>query len=218
MGKRNAVRRRGRKVKVPRISEAVVRRLPVYLRYLDSLQDLHVRTVSSQQLGEALDLNPAQIRKDLACFGEFGRKGIGYEVNYLIEKIKSILKLDQKINVVLIGAGHLGHAISNYNAYLKDNMRITAIFDADPNKVGKKIAGLTIQALSTLPETVKEMNIRIAIIAVPAEAAQNVADELMRCGITGILNFAPVNLRVIEGVRVHDADVTMELHSLAYYL
>lgn len=205
-------------MKVPRISEAVVRRLPVYLRYLDSLQDLHVRTVSSQQLGEALDLNPAQIRKDLACFGEFGRKGIGYEVNYLIEKIKSILKLDQKINVVLIGAGHLGHAISNYNAYLKDNMRITAIFDADPNKVGKKIVGLTIQSLSTLSETVKEMNIRIAIIAVPAEAAQTVADELMRCGITGILNFAPVNLRVIEGVRVHDADVTMELHSLAYYL
>ncbi|WP_096466553.1 redox-sensing transcriptional repressor Rex [Aneurinibacillus soli] len=216
--KGNAVRRRGRKVKVPRISEAVVRRLPVYLRYLNSLQALHVRTVSSQQLGEALDLNPAQIRKDLACFGEFGRKGIGYEVNYLIEKIKSILKLDQKINVVLIGAGHLGHAISNYNAYLKDNMRITAIFDADPGKVGKKIVGLTIQALSTLSETVKEMNIRIAIIAVPAEAAQAVADELMRCGITGILNFAPVNIRVIEGVRVHDADVTMELHSLAYYL
>ncbi|BAU28853.1 redox-sensing transcriptional repressor [Aneurinibacillus soli] len=205
-------------MKVPRISEAVVRRLPVYLRYLNSLQALHVRTVSSQQLGEALDLNPAQIRKDLACFGEFGRKGIGYEVNYLIEKIKSILKLDQKINVVLIGAGHLGHAISNYNAYLKDNMRITAIFDADPGKVGKKIVGLTIQALSTLSETVKEMNIRIAIIAVPAEAAQAVADELMRCGITGILNFAPVNIRVIEGVRVHDADVTMELHSLAYYL
>lgn len=205
-------------MKVPRISEAVVRRLPVYLRYLNSLQALHVRTVSSQQLGEALDLNPAQIRKDLACFGEFGRKGIGYEVNYLIEKIKSILKLDQKINVVLIGAGHLGHAISNYNAYLKDNMRITAIFDADPAKAGKQIAGLTIQPLSELSDTIKQMNIRIGIIAVPADAAQMVADELVRTGITGILNFAPVNLRVVEGVRVHDADVTMELHSLAYYL
>lgn len=179
---------------------------------------MNVRTVSSQQLGEALDLNPAQIRKDLACFGEFGRKGIGYEVNYLIEKIKSILKLDQQINVVLIGAGHLGHAISNYNVYLKDNMRITAIFDADAGKIGKKTAGLEIQPLEELPQTVKKMNTRIGIIAVPAEAAQSVADCLMDAGITGILNFAPVNLRVREGVRVHDADVTMELHSLAYYL
>jgi redox-sensing transcriptional repressor len=195
-------------LKAPKISEAVVRRLPVYLRYLSSLHNMNVRTVSSQQLGEALDLNPAQIRKDLACFGEFGRKGIGYEVNYLIEKIKSILKLDQQINVVLIGAGHLGHAISNYNAYLKDNMRITAIFDADAGKTGKKTAGLEIQPLEELPQTVKKMNIRIGIIA----------DCLMDAGITGILNFAPVNLRVREGVRVHDADVTMELHSLAYYL
>ncbi|WP_047152589.1 redox-sensing transcriptional repressor Rex [Aneurinibacillus tyrosinisolvens] len=205
-------------MKAPKISEAVVRRLPVYLRYLSSLHNMNVRTVSSQQLGEALDLNPAQIRKDLACFGEFGRKGIGYEVNYLIEKIKSILKLDQQINVVLIGAGHLGHAISNYNVYLKDNMRITAIFDADAGKIGKKTAGLEIQPLEELPQTVKKMNTRIGIIAVPAEAAQSVADCLMDAGITGILNFAPVNLRVREGVRVHDADVTMELHSLAYYL
>jgi redox-sensing transcriptional repressor len=205
-------------VKVPKISEAVVKRLPVYLRYLNNLKAMNVRTVSSQQLGEALDLNPAQIRKDLACFGEFGRKGIGYEVNYLVEKIKSILKLDQQINVLLVGAGNLGHAISNYNAYLKDNMKIIAVFDADPNKIGKKIANLTIQPLSELKETVKEKSIRIGIIAVPAEAAQSVADCLVDAGITGILNFAPTNLRMPEDVRVHDADVTMELHSLAYYL
>jgi redox-sensing transcriptional repressor len=205
-------------VKVPKISEAVVKRLPVYLRYLNSLRAMNVRTVSSQQLGEALDLNPAQIRKDLACFGEFGRKGIGYEVNYLVEKIKSILKLDQRINVLLVGAGNLGHAISNYNAYLKDNMKITAIFDADPNKIGKKIANLTIQPLENLADVVKEQNIRIGIIAVPADAAQMVADCLVRAGVTGILNFAPMNLRVPEHVRVHDADVTMELHSLAYYI
>ncbi|MED0679676.1 redox-sensing transcriptional repressor Rex [Aneurinibacillus thermoaerophilus] len=212
------VRRRGQKVKVPKISEAVVRRLPVYLRYLNNLKAMNVRTVSSQQLGEALDLNPAQIRKDLACFGEFGRKGIGYEVNYLVEKIKSILKLDKQVNVLLVGAGHLGHAISNYNAYLKDSMRIVAIFDADPHKIGKKIVNMMIQPLEELANTVKEKNIRIAIIAVPADAAQAVADRLVAAGITGILNFAPTNLRVPENVRVHDADVTMELHSLAYYL
>lgn len=205
-------------MKVPKISDAVVKRLPVYLRYLNNLKAMNVRTVSSQQLGEALDLNPAQIRKDLAYFGEFGRKGIGYEVNYLVEKIKNILKLDQQVNVLLVGAGHLGHAISNYNAYLKDNMKITAIFDADPKKVGNKIANLTIQPLDELTEVVKEKNIRIGIIAVPADAAQKVADLLVHAGVVGILNFAPTNLRVPEGTRVHDADVTMELHSLAYYL
>jgi redox-sensing transcriptional repressor len=205
-------------MKTPKISEAVIRRLPIYLRYLNSLRNMQVRTVSSQQLGEALDQNPAQIRKDLAHFGEFGRKGIGYEVDYLIEKIKSILKLDQQVNVVLIGAGHLGHAISNYNAYLKDNMRIVAILDTDPDKIGKITAGIEISELSCLPQVIQEKNIRVGIIAVPANAAQSVADTLTQAGIHAILNFAPTNIRVPDGVRVHDADVTMELHSLAYYL
>ncbi len=205
-------------MKTLKISEAVVRRLPLYLRYLNRLMNMNVRTVSSQQLGDGLDLNPAQIRKDLACFGEFGRKGIGYEVDYLIAKIKNILKLDQQINVVLIGAGHLGYAISNYNAYLKDNMRIVAILDTDPAKVGKQTAGIEIQPLERLEKVVEEKNIRVGIIAVPAEAAQAVADALVRVGISAILNFAPINLRVADGVRVHYADVTMELYSLAYYL
>ncbi|WCK56776.1 redox-sensing transcriptional repressor Rex [Aneurinibacillus sp. Ricciae_BoGa-3] len=205
-------------MKTPKISDAVIRRLPIYLRYLNSLRNMQVRTVSSQQLGEALDLNPAQIRKDLAHFGEFGRKGIGYEVEYLIQKIKSILKLDQQVNVVLIGAGHLGHAISNYNAYLKDNMRIVSILDTDPAKIGKVTAGIEICELASLPQVVKEKNIRVGIIAVPAAAAQSVADALTHAGISAILNFAPINIRVPDGVRVHDADVTMELHSLAYYL
>lgn len=205
-------------MKTLKISEAVVRRLPLYLRYLNNLQKMNVRTVSSQQLGEALDLNPAQIRKDLACFGEFGRKGIGYEVDYLIGKIKSILKLDQPINVVLIGAGHLGHAISNYNAYLKDNMKIVAILDNDPAKIGLRIAGLTIEPLERLQEIVKERDIRVGIITVPADAAQQVCDLLVDAGIHAILNFAPINLRVPDHVRVHHTDFTMELHSLSYYL
>jgi len=205
-------------MKTLKISEAVVRRLPLYLRYLNNLQKMNVRTVSSQQLGEALDLNPAQIRKDLACFGEFGRKGIGYEVDYLIGKIKSILKLDQPINVVLIGAGHLGHAISNYNAYLKDNMKIVAILDNDPAKIGLRTAGLTIEPLERLQEIVKERDIRVGIITVPADAAQQVCDLLVDAGIHAILNFAPINLRVPDHVRVHHTDFTMELHSLSYYL
>jgi redox-sensing transcriptional repressor len=205
-------------MKTLKISEAVVRRLPLYLRYLNNLQYSNVRTVSSHQLGEALDLNPAQIRKDLACFGEFGRKGIGYEVDYLIGKIKSILKLDQPINVVLIGAGHLGHAISNYTVYLKDNMKIVAILDNDPAKIGQFTAGITIEPLDHLKEIVKERDIRVGIITVPAEAAQQVCDSLVDAGIHAILNFAPTNLRVPDDVRVHHTDFTMELHSLSYYL
>jgi redox-sensing transcriptional repressor len=204
--------------KAEKISEAVVRRLPLYLRYLTHLQQMNVQTVSSQQMGKTLDFNPAQIRKDLSAFGDFGKKGIGYDVNYLIEKIRHILKLDQTIHVALIGAGHLGHAISNYNVYLKDNMRIVAIFDADKRKVGKKIAGIEVQAVEELQRVVAELNIRIAIITVPAKAAQEVADQCIEAGIEGILNFAPITLRTDKDVKIDYADVTSSLQSLAYYL
>lgn len=205
-------------MKAPKISDAVIRRLPVYLRYLTYLDSLGVKTVSSQELGEKLGMNPAQIRKDLAYFGEFGRKGVGYEVRYLIEKIRQILKLDRPIPLCLVGAGHLGHALCHYTMYRQDNLRIVAVFDNDPAKIGREIGALRIQPIEELPETVKAKGIRIGIISVPADAAQRVADLLVEAGIVAILNFAPVNLRVKEGVRVHHADVTLELHSLAYYL
>ncbi|ATF13056.1 redox-sensing transcriptional repressor Rex [Brevibacillus porteri] len=201
-----------------KISEAVVRRLPIYLRYLSYLQQVEVTTVSSQQMGKNLDVNPAQIRKDLAAFGDFGKKGIGYDVDYLVEKIREILKLTDEIRVALVGAGHLGHAISNYNAYLKDNMRIAAIFDNNPEKQGKKVAGIPIQPLSELEETVVDKQIKLAIITVPAPAAQSVCDQLTQAGIRGILNFAPTTIRAGKDVRIHYADVTSNLQSLAYYL
>jgi len=201
-----------------KISEAVVRRLPIYLRYLSYLQQVEVTTVSSQQMGRNLDVNPAQIRKDLAAFGDFGKKGIGYDVNYLVENIRQILKLTDEIRVALVGAGNLGHAISNYNAYLKDNMRIAAIFDSNPNKVGNEVAGLSIQPLDELAKTVAEKQIKLAIITVPAPAAQSVCDLLTQAGIKGILNFAPTTIRVPKDVRIHYADVTSNLQSLAYYL
>lgn len=205
-------------MKTTKISEAVVRRLPIYLRYLTHLHHMNVKTVSSQKLGDILDINPAQIRKDLAHFGEFGRKGIGYEVDYLIEKIKQILKLDQEIHVALIGVGHLGHAILNYNAYLKENMKIVAAFDVDPQKTGEVVAGTTVYHLDQLGDIIEEKAIRMAIITVPAEAAQEVADRLMQTRIKAILNFAPVNIKARDDVRVHHTDVTTELQSLSYYL
>lgn len=205
-------------MKVEKISDAVVRRMPIYLRYLNDLQRRDVTTVSSQELGHNLDLNPAQIRKDLAYFGDFGRKGIGYDVTYLIEKIRQILNLDQQINVALIGAGNLGHALSNYNMYLKDTMKIVAVFDASPIRIGEKINNLFVQPVTELSETVKALNIRIGIITVPDHEAQRVADQLIGAGIEAILNFAPIILKVPPEVRIHAADFTTDLLSLAYYL
>jgi redox-sensing transcriptional repressor len=205
-------------MKKPNISQAVVRRLPIYLRFLHELNMKNIQTVSSRDLGNKLDFNPAQIRKDLAYFGEFGRKGIGYDVIYLIEKIRQILKLNQHINVSIVGAGNLGHALCNYNTYLKENMKIIAIFDENPAKIGEKINDLIVQPMSELKETVKAGQIRVGIITVPAAEAQNVANEFVEAGVEGILNFAPVIIRVAPEIRVHHADFTTELQSLAYYL
>jgi redox-sensing transcriptional repressor len=205
-------------VKTPKISETVVRRLPLYLRYLNELNNRGVVTVSSQELGAKLDLNPAQIRKDLACFGEFGKKGIGYDVKFLVSKIREILKLNRTICVALVGAGNLGHALCNYNQYLQDNLKIIAVFDNSPEKIGKKINNLTVQPMGEMAETVKLHDIRIGIITVPASEAQTVADHFVAAGVEAILNFAPTVIRTPPHVRVHHADFTMELHSLAYYL
>jgi redox-sensing transcriptional repressor len=205
-------------MKTEKISEAVVRRLPVYLRFLNELNMKNVQTVSSQDLGNKLDLNPAQIRKDLAYFGEFGKKGIGYDVNYLIEKIRQILKLDQDIAVALVGAGNLGRALCNYNVYLKDNMKIVAVFDDSQDKVGMQINNLTVRPMKELAATIRQEGIRIGIITVPASEAQPVADEFIRGGVEAVLNFAPVIIKVPSEIRVHNADFTTDLQSLAYYL
>lgn len=205
-------------MKTPKISEAVIRRLPVYLRYLQHLQDMSTTTVSSHELGQYLDMNPAQIRKDLAYFGEFGRKGIGYDVQYLVEKIKQILKLDRRLNVALIGAGNLGTALSNYKRFTNEKLKIVAIFDSSPAKVGSTIGLLTVQSIEHIAKCVKELHIKIGIITVPASEAQMVADTLVRAGVKGILNFAPVVLKVPQDIPVRNADVTTELESLAYYI
>ncbi|MVP00001.1 redox-sensing transcriptional repressor Rex [Paenibacillus lutrae] len=201
-----------------KISEAVVKRLPIYLRFLNELAMKNVLTVSSQDLGQKLNLNPAQIRKDLAYFGEFGKKGIGYDVNYLIEKIRQILKLDRQLPVALVGAGNLGRALCNYNIYLRDQMKIVAIFDVSADKINQTINNMNVQPMEHLAETIRAMKIRIGIITVPAAEAQNVANEFVKAGIEAILNFAPSILKVPPEIRVHHADFTAELQSLAYYL
>jgi redox-sensing transcriptional repressor len=205
-------------MKQTKISDAVVKRLPIYLQVLNELKNREIQTISSQELGNRLDYNPAQIRKDLAYFGDFGRKGIGYEVDYLIDKIRQILKVNQTINVALIGAGNLGLALCNYNKYSKDNMQIVAVFDAHESKIGSTINNLTVQSINQMADVIKQQQVRIGIITVPASEAQMVADQLVAAGIEAILNFAPTILRVPEEVKIQHVDFTKELLSLAYYL
>jgi redox-sensing transcriptional repressor len=205
-------------MKHTRIPDAVIRRLPVYLRHLEQLRASGVDVVSSQELGDGLDANPAQIRKDLAYFGEFGRKGVGYDVAHLLTVISGILGLDRPHSVALVGAGHLGTALCHHNQRVNSPIRITHVFDADPAKIGQHIGGLQVLHERDLERVLREHNIRMAIIAVPADAAQAVADRLTAAGVCALLNFAPVSLRVPDGVHVRNADFTSELLSLVYYV
>ncbi|SES65559.1 redox-sensing transcriptional repressor Rex [Anaerobranca gottschalkii] len=204
--------------KFHKIPDVVIKRLPIYLRYLQQLMERDIDTVSSQQMGEDLNLNPAQIRKDLSIFGDFGVKGMGYRVTDLAEKLISILGLDKQINIALVGVGNLGAALCQYNRYQNTSTKIVALFDGHPAKVGQKIGNLVVYPMEDLPKVVKELNIKMAIITVPAQAAQGVADQLIDSGIKVILNFAPALIQAPPGVKVQNADVTTELQSLAYYL
>lgn len=207
-----------------KISEAVVRRLPLYLRVLDELAEAgQTKLLSSQELGERAGVTPALVRKDLAWFGEFGKQGVGYDVHYLRSELRRILHLDKEIRIALVGVGSLGMALARYHRrrYLIEpdfNLHIVALFDTDPRKIGEVVDGVPISSLGELPVLVDRLGIRMAMIAVPAEAAQGVADRLAAAGVKAILNFAPVKLKVPPGVHVATADLSGELQCLAYYL
>lgn len=213
-----------------RIPDVVIRRLPLYLRALEDFDARDKAIVSSQELGDAAGLTPAQVRKDLTFFGEFGKQGIGYDVKFLKSQLREILRLNHEIGIALVGAGHLGQAIIRFNAdqHSKtmsgkrplgggDRLRIVAAFDVDPDKVGDTIAGVPVFHISQLEEKIKELRISIAIITVPGDVAQEVVDVCVAAGVKAILNFAPVKLVVPEDVRLHNADLSLELQSLAYY-
>lgn len=204
--------------KFQKIPDVVIKRLPVYLRYLQQLKDRDIETVSSQQMGDDLNLNPAQIRKDLSIFGDFGVKGMGYRVTDLADKVTSILGLDKEINIALVGVGNLGAALCQYNHYQSTTTKIVALFDSNPSKIGEKHGSLVVHPMEKLKEIIDDKNIKMAIITVPAQAAQRVTDQLINCGIKVILNFAPALVQTPENVKVQNADVTSELQSLAYYL
>jgi len=198
------------------IPNPAVRRLSLYLRQLEAFKRSGRSTISSKQLGESLNLTDAQVRKDLAYFGQFGHPGIGYRVDDLIGRVRHILGTDKTWNVLLVGAGNLGRALLAYRGFDAKGFKLVAVFDNDPGKVGKKIAQFAIQPLSELEQTVRSKSIRLAMIAVPADVAQDVADQLIDAGIRGLMNFAPVSLNVPQDVALNAVDLAVSLEQLSF--
>jgi redox-sensing transcriptional repressor len=205
--------------KMDHIPAPAVRRLSLYLRQLETLQAGDRKTVSSRQLGGSLGLSDAQVRKDLAYFGQFGHPGVGYRVPELVQRLRRILGTDKKTGVLLVGAGNLGRALIAYRGFAKRGFDVVAVFDNDADKLGRDIPGRTtlkIQPLSELPTVAKKHAIRVGILAVPAASAQAVAELMVFAGIRGILNFAPTTLQVGEGVSVSSVDLAVHLEQLSY--
>jgi redox-sensing transcriptional repressor len=198
------------------IPNPAVRRLSLYLRQLEDFARKDRRTISSKQLGESLNLTDAQVRKDLAYFGQFGHPGIGYRVDELIAQVRRILGTDRIWNVLLVGAGNLGRAMMGYKGFNAKGFNVVAVFDADPAKVGLKLGDFIIQPMEQLEETVRTYHVRLGIVAVPADHAQMVADRLIAAGVRGLLNFAPVSLSVPPHIAVNSVDLAVQLEQLSF--
>jgi redox-sensing transcriptional repressor len=198
------------------IPNPAVRRLSLYLRQLETFERKGRRTISSKQLGESLRLTDAQVRKDLAYFGQFGHPGIGYRVADLIVELRKILGTDKTWAVVLVGAGNIGRAMSGYRGFDRKGFRLVAVFDNDQTKAGRRLGPFTIQPLAEMGQTVRQQSVRLAILAVPADNAQEVADQLIDAGVRGLLNFAPVSLVVPKNVALQTVDMAVQLEQLAF--
>jgi redox-sensing transcriptional repressor len=215
--RRDIIARRG-SYRPPKIPEMTIRRLSVYTRSLLQLEEDGVKAVSSQELAERFNLNSAQVRKDLAYFGEFGVRGIGYYVAGLKVELQRILGLDREWAVALVGFGNLGSALFHYKGFSRQGFRIAVIIDDDPAKIGRDVDSVPIVSSRDMARELKSRGIHIAIVAVPAESAQAVTDQLVAAGIKAVLNFAPTRLRVGREVRLKDVDLSIELETLSFYL
>ena len=199
------------------IPEATVARLPVYLRALVALADRNIAVCSSEELATAAGVNSAKLRKDLSYLGSYGTRGVGYDVDYLRYQIAREIGGTQDWPVVIVGIGNLGHALANFSGFRSRGFRVVGLLDADPQMAAKEVAGIPVRPFAELPEIAREHGVAIGVIAVPAVAAQDVADALVAAGITSILNFAPTVLTVPEGVDVRKVDLSIELQILAYH-
>ena len=204
--------------RLPKIPEMTIRRLSIYTRCLLQLEEDGVKTISSQELAERFSLNSAQVRKDLAYFGEFGVRGIGYYVSGLKAELQRILGLDREWAVALVGFGNLGSALFHYKGFARQGFRIAVVIDDDPSKVGRDVDSVPIVPSRDMAREIKSRGIQIAIVAVPPDAAQTVTEQLVAAGIKAVLNFAPTRLRVARDVRLKNVDLSIELETLSFYL
>jgi len=200
------------------IPEVVVKRLPVYIQKLNQLVRDGRETVSSREMAETLGITSAQFRKDLSFFGGFGKQGTGYNVINLLESLRTILKLNQVWEVVLVGVGHLGQALLSYQGFSQKGFEIVMAFDNDPKVIGRTFAGIEVQDATDMRNYICPRGIPIAILTVPSGNAQEMADQLIRCGVKAILNYAPVTLKVPEGVRLANIDPVLSLQTITFYL
>ncbi len=200
------------------IPDIVIGRLPIYLRALTQLVQQGQEITSSHELGQRLGISSAQIRKDLSHFGEFGKQGTGYQISHLQAQLKQILQVDREWPMVVVGAGDLGRAIAHYGGFVERGFRVVAIFDNDPTKIGTGQGNMKVIEGARMKSVIRELNVKIAMIAVPANHAQEVADELIDAGVRAILNYAPYNLNVPDGVRVQYIDPVTLLQRMTYYL
>ena len=201
-----------------KIPDIIITRLPVYLRALQHMSDSGLKTTSSQELGEHVGISAAQIRKDISQFGEFGKQGTGYSIAYLLDKLREILKVDRLWDVIIVGAGDMGHALARYQGFADRGFNVVMIFDNDKEKIGQKIGNFKIEDTANLAEKVKSAGIRIAMLTIPAPVAQETADKLVQAGVKAILNYAPITLSVPDNVKVQYIDPATHLQRMTYYL
>jgi redox-sensing transcriptional repressor len=206
-------------MKFAKIPMATISRLSIYTRTLQELLEEEVDVISSERLAKQCAVNPAQIRKDLAYFGEFGVRGVGYRVADLLNQIKEILGLNRSWNLGMVGIGNLGSALIRHANFIRHGYIFTAAFDVDPQKVGRRLPnGLLVSHLEEIDEVVRERDVHIGVITTPSSAAQSVANQLVLAGINGILNFAPMQIQVPNCCHVENVDFTIKLDSIAYHL
>ncbi len=200
------------------VAESTIRRLPLYLQFLEKAEAEGKATVSSRALAERGGATPAQVRKDLSFFGSFGKRGIGYPTRQLASQVREILGLGRRYRVVIVGAGRIGAALANYPGFEQRGFDVVAIYDADPGKVGRRLDGLTIRPVTALGDDLGAAPVDIAVIGTPGAAAQDTADRLVRLGVRGILNFAPVSLVVPREVALTNVNMALELEALTFAL
>ena len=200
------------------IPDIIISRLPVYLRALRHMHAQGNLTTSSQELGERVGLSAAQIRKDLSQFGEFGKQGTGYDVAFLIDQLREILKVERVWDVVLVGMGDMGHALSRYQGFRDRGFRVAMVFDNDPTKIGGQVGHFVVRDTKEIVAAIRKSGIKVAMLCVPAAAAQEVTNLLMEAGVKAILNYAPISLTVSTGVRVQYLDPSIGLQRMTYYL